>query len=374
MPSFTSSSTMFGLSSQPSSSSSSTNSPASHHSLWSSNQNVMHVKLHVNKFHDNLLSKRLQQLNSDEMKQRLRLQRESNELIMFLRECKKTTGYLSQMKSFTNAPETETNKSNKYFDSQAIVQARYNKPPQRTSTAISGHQQYRITNKKPGSFTSSSFISSSQSSYSSSLSETRNKKKLPSTTQHNNNLLDQVKDFSTSSSTFSSQSSESFALSVDANKKEDDTRNYFAPCTRLTISNLDWYNKKNKTKSANSTSSSARIGNNLKSTSLIFTNSSRPESDTRKSRTSSNSSLDSRVRKSESPATTTMSSTQTNKQTPIKVRLTKNYIKRKQDEIVSEYSRLNTQEVMKEYRQVQHDLEAKVKQFNTRSMDDFGQF
>ena len=62
-------------------------------------QNLLNVKMHANKFQDNLLNKRLQQLNSDEMKQRLKHQRASNELVMFLRECKKTTGYLSQMSS-----------------------------------------------------------------------------------------------------------------------------------------------------------------------------------------------------------------------------------------------------------------------------------
>lgn len=93
-----------------------------------SNQNLMHVKFHANRFQDNLLSKRLQQLNSEEMKQRLRHQRTSNELIFFLRECKKTTGYLSKMKSFQsnscllpNADETNSSSKTKTFESKSSL-------------------------------------------------------------------------------------------------------------------------------------------------------------------------------------------------------------------------------------------------------------
>ena len=66
------------------------------------NQNLLHVKFHVNKFQDNLLSKRLQQLNVEEMKQRLKHQRTSNELVVFLKECQQSTGYLAKMKQIDN--------------------------------------------------------------------------------------------------------------------------------------------------------------------------------------------------------------------------------------------------------------------------------
>ena len=59
-----------------------------------SNQNLLHVKFRLNKFEDNLLSKRLKQLDIDEMKWRLRSQRDSNDMTRFLRDCKSTTGYL----------------------------------------------------------------------------------------------------------------------------------------------------------------------------------------------------------------------------------------------------------------------------------------
>ena len=60
-----------------------------------SNTNLMHVKFHLNKFHDKLLSKRIKKLNREEMKFRLAHQRVSNDLTSFLRECKKSTGYLN---------------------------------------------------------------------------------------------------------------------------------------------------------------------------------------------------------------------------------------------------------------------------------------
>ena len=72
----------------------------SHQGSLVHNQNLMQAKFHANKYQDNLLSKRLQQLNTEEMKTRLKYQRSSNELILFLRECQKTTGYFSKMKSF----------------------------------------------------------------------------------------------------------------------------------------------------------------------------------------------------------------------------------------------------------------------------------
>ena len=82
---------------QPSSSSN-----ASNNQMVMNNPNLLHVKFHVNKFQDNLLSKRLQQLNVEEMKLRLKHQRTSNELVLFLKECQQSTGYLSKMKQIDN--------------------------------------------------------------------------------------------------------------------------------------------------------------------------------------------------------------------------------------------------------------------------------
>ena len=49
------------------------------------NQNLLHVKFHVNKIQENLLSKRLKQLNEQEMKLRLKNQRTSNDLINLIK-------------------------------------------------------------------------------------------------------------------------------------------------------------------------------------------------------------------------------------------------------------------------------------------------
>lgn len=58
------------------------------------NQNYLQCKFHTNKFQENLLNKRLKQLDVDEMKTRLKSQRDSNELINFLVNCQTSTGYL----------------------------------------------------------------------------------------------------------------------------------------------------------------------------------------------------------------------------------------------------------------------------------------
>ncbi len=58
------------------------------------NHNYLQCKFHTNKFHENLLSKRLKQLDVDEMKTRLKNQRDSNELVNFLKKCQVSTGYL----------------------------------------------------------------------------------------------------------------------------------------------------------------------------------------------------------------------------------------------------------------------------------------
>lgn len=91
------------------------------------NQNLLHVKFHVNKFQDNLLTKRLQQLNMEEMKLRLKHQRASNELVVFLKECQQTTGYLSKMKQIDNnhSRDTSLNPSrNRHRDSSDIETSR----------------------------------------------------------------------------------------------------------------------------------------------------------------------------------------------------------------------------------------------------------
>jgi hypothetical protein len=87
------------------------------------NQNMLHVKFHVNKFQDNLLSKRLQQLNMEEMKLRLKHQRASNELVVFLKECQQTTGYLSKMKQIDNNHSRDPSR-NRHMDTNDMETSR----------------------------------------------------------------------------------------------------------------------------------------------------------------------------------------------------------------------------------------------------------
>jgi len=107
---------------QESSSSSSTN----HNQMIVNNQNLLHVKFHVNKFQDNLLSKRLQQLNTEEMKQRLKHQRASNELVVFLKECQQTTGYLAKMKQIDNSHSQHHHNRNNHFRYNPNSSSSYN--------------------------------------------------------------------------------------------------------------------------------------------------------------------------------------------------------------------------------------------------------
>ena len=67
---------------------------------------MFNVKFNLNKFQDNLLSKRLKQLDDEEMKARLKHQRTSNDLVTFLRECQNITGYHSSSRSNLQDPET----------------------------------------------------------------------------------------------------------------------------------------------------------------------------------------------------------------------------------------------------------------------------
>jgi hypothetical protein len=59
----------------------------------------MLFKFNANKYQDSLLAKRLAQINSDEMKERLKLHRESTNLLSFLNECQKTTGNYNQQQN-----------------------------------------------------------------------------------------------------------------------------------------------------------------------------------------------------------------------------------------------------------------------------------
>lgn len=94
------------------------------------NTNLLHVKFHANRFQDNLLSKKLRQLNLEEMKTRLKHQRTSNDLLLFLSECQKSTGYYAKMmpSSFnsassarfsTKSSNSSNNNPNDSFDCQS---------------------------------------------------------------------------------------------------------------------------------------------------------------------------------------------------------------------------------------------------------------
>ena len=98
------------------------------------NQNLLHVKFHVNKIQENLLNKRLKQINDQEMKLRLKNQRTSNDLVNFLNDCKQSTGYFSKMNSNksssvsslslmdqqTSKLNIDNKQRNKYLDDQIL--------------------------------------------------------------------------------------------------------------------------------------------------------------------------------------------------------------------------------------------------------------
>lgn len=133
--------------------------PPPHHPIQPllANQNLMHVKFHVNKFQDNLLSKRLQQLNTEEMKSRLKYQRTSNELLYFLRECQKTTGYYSKMNEYKNQMQSSTDsfESKSFCANYASTKCSSQRPPtalKRPSTGFSSNSGSGISKFRSTSY------------------------------------------------------------------------------------------------------------------------------------------------------------------------------------------------------------------------------
>lgn len=118
------------------------------------NQNLMHVKFHVNKFQDNLLSKRLKQLNNEEMKTRLKHQRTSNELIYFLRECQKSTGYYSKMNEYKRGGGM---KSNEEQARTTVIEKCISLCPTTDSTSTRASLSSHVIRPSTGRFRSSSY-------------------------------------------------------------------------------------------------------------------------------------------------------------------------------------------------------------------------
>lgn len=124
---------------------------------------------------DNLLSKRLKQLNNEEMKSRLRHQRTSNELIYFLRECQKSTGYYSKLNELKQHQQQQHSggsmSTRAVFDSSSLESTSFYNPKS-TSSSSSSSSGHVATARRPLTSAVNKFRSMSYSNASPFAAET----------------------------------------------------------------------------------------------------------------------------------------------------------------------------------------------------------
>lgn len=339
--------------------------------------NLMHVKFHSNKHQENLLSKRLEQINNEETRYRLKHQKTSDELIIFLRECKKTTGYFAKMKSFQSNSlfmETDNNSKTK-FESKSSLDIT-------NSTKIRSISQ---TWTKNGSKVKKMPVISSKSPF--DLNHAQNRQRALFERILNSPGGSANSASSRSNATIKSSSSESkqelsdrsatslCSNSIDFNEIFKQTEKKIRPTTcqfdsRANIpkdkleykpnrSHMDWsnninldiekYPRKKSTmsddqsrKSSNSHCSVKSSVSNFKKSEFIFD----------------------RPKFSEKLPTNT---TPTCLNSPIKINMSRSSLKKQQLEIMDEYSRSTTLEKLENFRKVQQDVFIKVKKFNQKS-------
>lgn len=393
------------------------------------NQHLMQVKFHMNRFQDNLLTKRLQQLNSEEMKSRLKHQRTSNELILFLRECQKTTGYYSKMNPSGGGAATASFESKSFHSCMSDASCPSDKKSSATTTITTS--PYRLNMRRPStgvsstSFRSNSYTNCFYTGSSSNLGSKLNMaKKEPPAALPNSASSSGCSQYSTSnkvastssrsdSSTYSSNSSES--LCDDVEKKSaplrvrpltahvpqprrlfhpvanDPTRRKTQPNLNdlMTVSNLDWYScqpvsssydfdteidvKSTRKQTPATAAATAKPTGPFTSTSNLNLSPAQYKSKSLNSMSLRNNSISSTT--TSSTMTSTSSNTTTGKwsnwnklKLPLKINMSRASMRKKQLEIMNEYTRYNTLELLNNLRQIQRNLDSKVKQF-TSSQD-----
>ncbi|RNA23656.1 hypothetical protein BpHYR1_050912 [Brachionus plicatilis] len=319
--------------------------------------NLMHVKFHANKHQENLLSKRLQQLNSDEMKYRLKHQRTSDELIIFLRDCQKTTGYFAKMKSFqSNSVFIGKNGSKKSkFESKSSLDMTNN------SKVCSISQIQTSNGSKAKKFPMKENSSKSRID----LAYVQNRQKAlferilnsPGSSANSSSSRSNVTSKSSCSESKQEMSDRSatslYSNSIDFNEIFKETDKKVRPITSQIDSRP---NRPNNTFEYNSTKSHLDWTNNIK---LDLDNESRKSSSSYCSAKSSVTSFKKsefmahRPKYSEKMPTNTV---KTSINPPIRINMSRSSLKKKQLEIMNEYSRATTLELLENFRKIQQDL------------------
>jgi hypothetical protein len=450
------------------------------------NQNLLHVKFHVNKIQENLLNKRLKQINDQEMKLRLKNQRTSNDLVNFLNDCKQSTGYFSKMNSNksssvsslslmdqqTSKLNIDNKQRNKYLDDQ-ILKSNTNSSldlnyiePKSTKNVLSkpklsrkfcfksldfdkNQQQVNneifraITPLKSLPETAESFVDSTESENNNkligttlfeqilSIPETNSSSTPTSTSNSSHNNMSSSKASASSRSTDSTCSSGDFQIN---NLKDHCSTKKFRPSSSSTIksinskylrskfsdsttlSNIDWLSStftfdldldKNSTekkgKNVNNqfvqnfsgryaknpnikTNDQKKIRQNsfkkseFKSRSLNLLLNTNELISFKPIETANESSLSSFLSNESNKSKLSMArSVDTKYQTknsfanrqqafPIQISMSRNLIRKKQLGLINDYKTLNSMEFIKSLRQIQENLDTKVKQFSYKTI------
>lgn len=352
------------------------------------NHALFDAKYRVNKFEENLLSKQLEKLNIEEMKSRVKHHRMSTELILFLRNCKKTTGYFEKSKQLESFGKPSESSLRNFIDIESIESQLREKSlnePKKYPTFKRNEMRMLLDSKKfndKSSFVNPSFRSSSvitNSTSSSTKSSNCERKILVKSIDHFDYSKEPIK---VSNELRNDQNKQA---SLNARKINDTSSNNVArlnrekvrPMTcnvvktrrfqaasnlndRNTVSNLDWFtttvnfdelsDKKSLPKATNEKVDDLQLVKELDYASTTTS--------------SFNFSSCASILTKAKPK---MSKNVLFQKVPIKIRMTRKTIKKKQSEIMNEYDRLNSMDMFNNFRQTQKSLNEKVKMFSLQS-------
>ena len=383
------------------------------------------TKFFVNKFQDNLLSKRIRQLDNDELKSRLKHQRASNDLVMFWRDCQKSTGYMSKMVKSSDVPASPTT-----LGSATMTAAEYDEYDEgEPANDYSARDEWnshdtlayqRLLLNRRKSTISSQFVSTPKNRSGATLSATGVRRRSSTTLFYSSTL----NDFSSSSS---SSSSTKIDRQTKETKKQHHPRRDTLISTTINTSSTSTNNntmdesmtrsnsppaffKTNRTSNTSPLSSAAnshKDDDSISSSSILSSpDSTPPNKDNAIAATPNNNNINNNINNSNNSllfklvtdrvemnrrpytATTTTSTTLTGTSTsrrhvastqspsssnlivncnsqkvPIQVNMSRSLMRKKQLEIMNEFSKSMSLDVLNRSRRVQQMYNMKVKEF-----------
>jgi hypothetical protein len=353
------------------------------------NHVLFDTKYRVNKFEESLLSKQLEKLNMEEMKSRVKHHRMSTELIMFLRNCKKTTGYFEksqQLERFGNSTDSllrnfmEMETSESQLNEKSFNELKKVSPLKRNEIRTFNKLNEKNSFMNPAFRSNSVATNSTSSSKKSSVCE---KKMLDKCIDHfdysseSKRVLNELKN-DQAHKQIAFKNRQSKLNTSDTNDSLDSfKRGKVRPMTsnviktrrfqatnnlndRNTVSNLDWFtttvnfdeltNKKCLIKSTSEKVDCFQLVKEFEYASTTMN--------------SFNFSSNVGVLSKTKPKTSKNLFFQ---KIPIKIKMTKKTMKKKQSEIMNEYERLNSIDMFNIFRETQKNLNEKVKMFSLQS-------